>query len=125
MVGGGEQGKRHDGAVGRNRGAPPPPGGQPHGAARRPAVVAGARGRAGRRRRERRLRGAYSALGGAAALRAAAEFSKEEAAKFKEGKTAVVKNSLNPRWDEACELVMPTAISTSGDARVELTMFDW
>ena len=65
------------------------------------------------------------ALGGAAALRAAAEFSKEEAAKFKEGKTAVVKNSLNPRWDEACELVMPTAISTSGDARVELTMFDW
>ena len=63
--------------------------------------------------------------GGAAALRAAAEFSKEEAAKFKEGKTAVVKNSLNPRWDEACELVMPTAISTSGDARVELTMFDW
>ena len=53
------------------------------------------------------------------------ELMKEEAAKFKEGKTAVVKNSLNPRWDEACELVMPTAISTSGDARVELTMFDW
>ena len=64
-------------------------------------------------------------LGGTTALRAAAEMSKDDAAGWKQAKTAVVKNSLAPRWDEACEMTFPTQIATSSDCRVELTVYDW
>jgi hypothetical protein len=37
----------------------------------------------------------------------------------------VVKNSLAPRWDEAFEFSLPSAVCATGDARLEAKLLDW